>query len=124
MIQIKLRDMMFQRRIRNLSELARQAGVARQTLDGLYNRPENVKGIRLETINRLCQALECRIEDVMQYVPDHEANPTLPVEVVREDDPDYAIFQERADESVTPFEACDELFERLDQIRRQRENQG
>lgn len=40
MNKIKLRDMMWQRRIRSLAELSRNAGISRQTVDALYNRPE------------------------------------------------------------------------------------
>ena len=123
MIRIKLQDMMWQRRIRSVSELSRNAGVSRQTVDTLYNRPDQVKGIQLETLNRLCQALSCKVEDLIQYVSDSDNVEELQIEVVRECDPDYAIFEESAEESATALEDCDELFERLDQIRRQRERQ-
>jgi putative transcriptional regulator len=124
MIRIKLQDMMWQRRIRSISELSRNAGVSRQTVDALYNRPDQVKGIQLETLNRLCQALSCDVEDLIQYVSDDRDVEQLQIEVVREDDPDYTIFKESVEEPATALEDCDELFERLDQIRRQRDRQG
>ena len=68
MIRIKLEDMMWRRRIRSISRLARLAGLSRQTVDALYNRPHRVKGFRLETLEGLCRALDCRIEDLIEYV--------------------------------------------------------
>ncbi|MDE2889369.1 MAG: helix-turn-helix transcriptional regulator [Gemmatimonadota bacterium] len=76
MILIKLEDMMWRRRIRSVSRLARLAGLSRQTVDALYNRSDRVKGFRLETLEGLCRALDCRIEDLIEYVP--ETNPELP----------------------------------------------
>ena len=70
MIRIKLEDMMWRRRIRSISHIARLAGLSRQTVDALYNRPHGVKGFRLETLNGLCRALDCRIEDLIEYVPE------------------------------------------------------
>lgn len=75
-ILIKLEDMMWRRRIRSVSRLARLAGLSRQTVDALYNRPDRVKGFRLETLEGLCRALDCRIEDLVEYVP--ETDPELP----------------------------------------------
>ena len=49
---------------------------------------------------------------IMPNVPDAE----LDIEVVAEDDADYAVFADRADEPITPLEDCGELFERLDMI--------
>ena len=123
MIKITLQDAMWQRRIRSISELARCAGVSRQTVDALYNRPERVKGIQFETLERLCQALDCGIDDIIQYMPEGDSETAPRIERVREGDPDYAAFLELADEPAAPLEACDELFERLDQIRRQRGRQ-
>ena len=123
MIKVKLQDAMWQRRIRSISELARCAGVSRQTVDALYNRPERVKGIQFETLERLCRALDCRVEDIIQYMPDGASDTAPQIEVVRESDPDYTVFLKLADEPAAPLEACDELFERLDQIRRQRDRQ-
>ena len=123
MIEIKLRDLMWQRQIRSVSELARSAGVSRQTLDALYNRSEKVKGIQFQTLESLCRALSCRIGDLIQYVPDTASKPDLQIDVVREGDPDYAVFLNLADEPAVPLEECDELFERLQHLRRQRDRQ-
>lgn len=86
MIKIKLEDMMWRRRIRSISRLARLAGLSRQTVDALYNRPHRVKGFRLETLEGLCRALDCRIEDLIEYVP--ETVPASPARTEETDDGD------------------------------------
>jgi putative transcriptional regulator len=122
-IKIKLQGMMWERRVRSISELARRAGVSRQTVDALYNRPDKVKGIQFETLESLCRALDCRIEDLTQDVPESAMGTQLQIGEVREGDSDYAAFRDLADEPAALLEECDELFERLDQIRRQRDSQ-
>ncbi len=120
MIKINLQDLMWERRVRSISELSRLAGISRQTVDALYNRPEKVKGIQFDTLQGLCSALGCRIEDLIQYVPD-DSEVQLQIEAVHEGDSDYDSFLGSADESAVDLEDCEELFERLDQIRRQRD---
>lgn len=88
MILIKLEDMMWRRRIRSISRLARLAGLSRQTVDALYNRPERVKGFRLETLEGLCRALDCRIEDLIEYVPQTGPQPKSEIAETGEGDPD------------------------------------
>ena len=124
MIRIKLQDMMWQRRIRSLAELSRNAGISRQTVDALYNRSEQVRGIQLDTLDRLCRALSCNVEDLIQYVSPDDPVEQCQIEVVREDDPDNAIFEVHAEEHAVALDDCDELFEKLDLIRRgQRDRQ-
>lgn len=121
MIKIKLQDMMWQKRVKSVSELSRSSGVSRQTVDALYNRPDQVKGIQFETLDKLCRAMACRIDELIEYVSDDTLRQQPQIDVVREDDPDYAIFESRVDESAMGLEDCDDLFERLDHIRRQRD---
>jgi len=121
MIKIKLQDMMWQKRVKSVSDLARHAGVSRQTIDALYNRPNQVKGIQFETLDRLCRAMGCQVEELIEYVSDDVLEQKSQIDVVREDDADYGIFEKRADELATDLEDCDDLFERLDHIRRQRD---
>ena len=65
MIRIKLQDMMWRRQIQSIAELSRNAGVSKQTVDELYNRPDQVSGIQIETLDRLCRALSCNVEDLI-----------------------------------------------------------
>lgn len=121
MIKIKLQDMMWQKRIKSVSELSRNAGVSRQTVDALYNRPDQVKGIQFETLDRLCRAMGCQVDELIEYVSDDVLNQSPRIDVVKEEDADYALFKKRADESAMRLEDCDDLFDRLDHIRRQRD---
>lgn len=41
---------------------------------GKYSNIQQGKGINSHTVNQLCQLLDCRVEDVMEYIPDD--NPT------------------------------------------------
>ena len=113
MIRIKLQDMMWRRQIRSIAELSRNAGVSRQTVEALYNRPDEVRGIQIETLDRLCRALSCNVEDLIQYVSNDEPVESFQIEMVQKDDPDYAIFERYAEEPATALEDCDE-FEKLD----------
>lgn len=121
MIKVKLQDMMWQKRVKSVSELARQAGVSRQTVDALYNRANQVKGIQFETLDRLCRAMACQVDELIEYVSDDVVEEAPQIDVVRENDADYTIFENRAKESTLDLEDCEELFERLDHIRRQRD---
>lgn len=124
MIRIKLQDMMWRRQIRSIADLSRNAGVSKQTVDALYNRPDEVRGIQIETLDRLCRALSCNVEDLIQYVSNDDPAEPFQIEMVKKDDPDYAIFEKYSEEPATALEDCDELFEKLDLIRRgQRDRQ-
>lgn len=37
---------------------------------GKYCNIQQGKGINSHTINQLCQLLDCRVEDVIEYIPD------------------------------------------------------
>ncbi len=81
---------MIRRRIRSISSLSRLAGLSRQTVDALYNRPHRVKGIRFETLDGLCRALDCGIEDLFQYVPESDPATQSRIDEVGKADPDSA----------------------------------
>ncbi len=53
-----------------MSELARMTGLARSTVFELYY--DNTKVLKLETLNKICWALECKVEDILEYIPDEE----------------------------------------------------
>ena len=65
MIKNKLSEMMGIRRM-NMAETARIAGLNHITVFRIYHD----KTIELETINKLCYALDCRIQDIFEYIPD------------------------------------------------------
>lgn len=67
MIKNKLSEMMGIRRM-NMAETVRVAGLNHITVFRIYH--DKTKTIELETINKLCYALDCRIQDIFEYIPD------------------------------------------------------
>lgn len=46
------------------------SGIDRHVLDKIYR--DEVKGIKFETLNKLCYALECTPNDLFRYIPDEK----------------------------------------------------
>lgn len=69
MIEWRLHIKMAEKRMR-MTDLAKASGVSRETIRKLYNG--KAIGVEMETLNRLCKALECQPGDLMVYVPDKE----------------------------------------------------
>jgi putative transcriptional regulator len=69
MIEITLDIMMAQRR-KGLMELSREIGITPANLSILKNN--KAKAIRLETLEKLCAALQCQPGDLIRYTPDPE----------------------------------------------------
>ncbi|MGI1691572.1 helix-turn-helix domain-containing protein [Thermoanaerobacter uzonensis] len=69
MIEWRLHIKMAEKRMR-MTDLAKASGVSRVTIHRLYKG--DVTGVEMETLNRLCKALECQPGDLMVYVPDKE----------------------------------------------------
>lgn len=65
MIKVHLSRIMGERRI-NIAELARLTELHRNGLTKLYN--EDTDGIKFDTLERICRALDCRVEDIIEYV--------------------------------------------------------
>ena len=51
-----------------MAEVARIAKLSHLTVFKIYHEKTNT--IELETINKLCYALDCRIQDIFEYIPD------------------------------------------------------
>lgn len=51
----------------SVSETARIAGLAYNTVDSLYR--DETKSIKFETMDRLCYALECTPAELFKYYP-------------------------------------------------------
>ena len=67
MIKNNLRVLLAIRKIR-MTELSRISGVGYGTVFGLYH--EKITRIEFETLNKLCNALECTPNDLLVYSPD------------------------------------------------------
>lgn len=67
MIKIHLSKLMGAKRI-NIQALSELTGLSRSTISNIYN--EKINRIDLDTLTSLCKALECKVEDLLEYIPD------------------------------------------------------
>ncbi|MCU6709795.1 helix-turn-helix transcriptional regulator [Paenibacillus sp. J5C_2022] len=72
MIKVHLSRLMGERRLKiaDLERLTKEAGngLHRNGITKLYN--ERTDGVKFETLNAICKALDCRVEDIIEYIPD------------------------------------------------------
>ena len=52
----------------SVAETAKIAGVDYNTIDNLYH--DKTSGVKFETLNKLCYALDCTVNDLFTYEPD------------------------------------------------------
>lgn len=67
MIVINL-DVMMAKRKMSLNELSEKVGITLANLSILKNN--KAKAIRFSTLEAICQALDCSVADIMEYIPD------------------------------------------------------
>ena len=67
MIIINL-DVMMAKRKMSLNELSDKVGITLANLSVLKNN--KAKAIRFSTLEAICCALDCRVEDILEYVKD------------------------------------------------------
>lgn len=67
MIVIRL-DVMLAKRKMSLTELADRVGITIANLSILKNG--KAKAVRLETLNKICQVLQCQPGDLLEFVED------------------------------------------------------
>jgi len=67
MIVIHL-DVMMAKRKMSLNELSEKVGITLANLSILKNN--KAKAIRFSTLEAICRALDCSVEDIIEYVPD------------------------------------------------------
>ncbi|MBQ8281705.1 MAG: helix-turn-helix transcriptional regulator [Lachnospiraceae bacterium] len=65
MIIINL-DVMMAKRKMSLNELSEKVGITIANLSILKNN--KAKAIRFSTLDAICRALDCRVEDILEYV--------------------------------------------------------
>ena len=66
MIVINL-DVMMAKRKMSLNELSEKVGITLANLSILKNN--KAKAIRFSTLDAICRALDCNVEDILEYVP-------------------------------------------------------
>ncbi len=69
MITINL-DVMMAKRKMSLNELSDKVGITLANLSILKNN--KAKAIRFSTLDAICKALDCRVEDIIEYTPDEQ----------------------------------------------------
>ena len=67
MIQINL-DVMMAKRKMSLNELSDKVGITLANLSVLKNN--KAKAIRFSTLDAICKALDCTVEDISEFVED------------------------------------------------------
>ena len=63
-------DVMLAKRKMSVSELAERVGITIANISILKN--QKAKAIRLDTLNRICKALDCQPGDILEYREDDE----------------------------------------------------
>ncbi|MCK1997952.1 helix-turn-helix domain-containing protein [Psychrobacillus psychrodurans] len=71
MIIIKLKETMISKNF-NIGTLAEKAGMHRNGISKILNGKNS--GIEYETLNKLCIALNCGVNDIIEFVKDEENN--------------------------------------------------
>lgn len=69
MIIIRL-DVMLARRKMSVTELSERVGITMANISILKNG--KAKAIKLETLNKICQVLDCQPGDLLEYLEDEE----------------------------------------------------
>lgn len=67
MISNKLSEILGRKRIKK-SELSQLAGISYSSVKKIYSN--KTKGIEFETLNKLCNFLECTPNDIFEFTPD------------------------------------------------------
>ncbi len=71
MIQINL-DVMMAKRKMSLNELSERVGITLANLSILKNN--KAKAVRFSTLDAICRALNCRVEDLLEFIPEEEGS--------------------------------------------------
>ena len=70
MIVINL-DVMMAKRKMSLNELSDKVGITLANLSVLKNN--KAKAIRFSTLDAICRALECGVEDILEFAPEERS---------------------------------------------------
>jgi len=71
MIKVHLSRLLGEKRMK-ISELAEKTGLHRNGLSRLYN--EETDGIKFDTLEKVCKALNCEISDLIEIVDEEKAH--------------------------------------------------
>lgn len=71
MFRCHIKYRMVDKQIKGISDLVKLSGVARNTILKLY-REQELSTIRMGTLTKLCDALDCSLSDLIEYTPDEK----------------------------------------------------
>ena len=71
-IKVNLDLLLVQRKM-SLTQLAEEVGITLSNMSLL--KTGKVRGIRFNTLNAICRALDCQPGDILEYGPDELPNP-------------------------------------------------
>lgn len=71
MIKCNIRTLMAEHRIDDITELMNSSGLSRNSINKLY-REVNIETTKLETLFKLCDTFECKLSDLIEYIPDNK----------------------------------------------------
>ncbi len=60
---------MAKHRIDDITELMEKSGLSRNSINKLY-REAHLETIKLETLFKLCDMFQCKLSDLIEYVPE------------------------------------------------------
>lgn len=69
MIMNKLSEVMGRQRLK-ISDVVKMTGLARNTVAELYHG--RARQVHFETLDKLCTALNCKLEEIIEYVDDEQ----------------------------------------------------
>lgn len=69
MIKIHLSKILGEKRI-NQKELSEKTGIRPATVNEMYH--ELIDRINLEHLSKICEVLDVKVEDVLEYIPDEK----------------------------------------------------
>ncbi|MGG3509829.1 helix-turn-helix transcriptional regulator [Paenibacillus lautus] len=67
-IKCNLRKLMAEHRIDDITELMAKSGLSRNSINKLY-REIYIETAKLETLFKLCDTFNCKLSDLIEYVP-------------------------------------------------------
>lgn len=63
-------DVMLAKRKMSVTELSERVGITMANISILKN--QKAKAIRFDTLNKICEILQCQPGDILEYVPDEK----------------------------------------------------
>lgn len=74
-IEMKIRFLMAEHKIDGVGELMKRSGLSRNAINRLYKgTDEDIKATNMKTLITLCDVFNCKLSDLIEYVPDETGN--------------------------------------------------